>query len=141
MAQLDRLLAAVISNRAEALTLAEGDPAKLETQGAARAVTKSPLTAQQVVGLVKEIAPAEVARQIDMSRAVTFAYESSDGAFTVRLSHDDGKWRARLTAGVEAQAGDDGVGFDPLAGLQASAAFMSDTPAAAVRPTPAAPSC
>src|SRR5689334_18352640 len=138
MAQLDRLLSAVISNRAEALTLDEGDPAKLETQGAARAVTKSPLTAQQVVGLVKEIAPAEVGRQIDMSRAVTFAYESSDGAFTVRLSHDDGKWRARITPGVDAEP-TDAAGFDPLAGFQPSAAFMAGSaPAPASRPTPSA---
>jgi twitching motility protein PilT len=140
MAQLDRLLAAVISNRAEALTLDEGDPAKLDTQGASRAVTKSPLTAQQVVGLVKEIAPAEVGRQIDMSRAVTFAYESSDGAFTVRLSHDDGKWRARITPGVDAASADGSAGFDPLSGFQPSAAFMAESaPAAQSRPTPAAP--
>ena len=34
MPQLDRLLSAVISNKADALTLTEGDPAKLEVQGA-----------------------------------------------------------------------------------------------------------
>ena len=140
MPQLDRLLSAVISNRADALTLDEGDPAKLETQGAARAVTKSPLSAQQVVGLVKEIAPPEAARQLDAARAVTFTYESTDGAFTVRASRDDGKWRARITPGVEAPAEESATGFDPLSGFQPSAAFMSDTPAAApARPTPAAP--
>src|SRR5690348_12855148 len=113
MAQLDRLLSAVISNRAEALTLDEGDPAKLETQGASRAVTKSPLTSQQVVGLVKEVAPADAARQLDMTRAVTFAYESPDGAFTIRVSHDEGKWRARITPGVETAEPDGAAGFDP----------------------------
>jgi Tfp pilus assembly ATPase PilU len=64
MPQLDRLLSAVISNKADALTLDEGDPAKLEVQGAARAVTKSPLTAQQVVGLLKEIAPPDAGRSL-----------------------------------------------------------------------------
>jgi twitching motility protein PilT len=138
MPQLDRLLSALISNRADALTLDEGDPAKLETQGASRAVTKSPLTSQQVVGLVKEIAPADAARQLDMTHAVTFAYESADGAFTIRVSHDDGKWRARITPGVEAGESDSGAGFDPLAGFQASASFMAETPPIA-RPTPSAP--
>jgi twitching motility protein PilT len=141
MAQLDRLLSAVLSNRADALTLDEGDPAKLETQGAARAVTKSPLTAQQVVGLVKEIAPPDAGRQLDSSRAVTFTYESSDGVFTVRVAHEDGKWRARVTPGVDAAPASDGAaGFDPLAGFQPSASFMADpTPAPAARPTPSAP--
>jgi twitching motility protein PilT len=140
MAQLDRLLSAVISNRADALTLDEGEPAKLETQGTSRAVTKSPLTAQQVVGLVKEIAPAEAARQVDASRAVTFTYESSDGAFTVRVGHEDGKWRARVTPGVEAAAEPESAGFDPLSGFQPSAAFMSElSPAPVARPTPSAP--
>ena len=40
MPQLDRLLSAVINNKADALTLDEGDPAKMEMQGASRAVTK-----------------------------------------------------------------------------------------------------
>ncbi|HEV8237470.1 MAG TPA: hypothetical protein VGP84_22820, partial [Gemmatimonadaceae bacterium] len=68
MPQLDRLLSAVISNKADALTLDEGDPAKLELQGATRAVTKSPLTAQQVIGLLKEIAPPDAGRQLDTTK-------------------------------------------------------------------------
>jgi len=86
MPQLDRLLSAVISNKADALTLDEGDPAKLEVQGAARAVTKSPLTAQQVVGLLKEIAPPDAGRQLDTTKSAAFTYTSSDGAFSVRVA-------------------------------------------------------
>ena len=93
MPQLDRVLSAVISTKADALTLDEGDPAKLELQGSARAVTKSPLTAQQVLGLIKEIAPPEAGRQLDTARSATFTYTFSDGAFAVP---GDAAWRERV---------------------------------------------
>ena len=140
MPQLDRLLSAVISNKADALTLDEGDPAKLELQGSARAVTKSPLTAQQVVGLIKEIAPPDAGRQLETARSAAFTYTSADGAFAVRAAHEGGKWRARITPGngvpsAESAAG----GFDPLSGFQPSAAFLTPSePPKVMRPTPAA---
>src|SRR5690348_6967516 len=111
MPQLDRLLSAVISNRAEALTLDEGDPAKLEVQGNARPVTKSPLTAQQVVGLLKEIAPPDAGRQLDTAKAATFTYTSADGPFSIQASQETGKWRARITPGASAPAVEDNNGF------------------------------
>jgi len=141
MPQLDRLLSAVISNKADALTLDEGDPAKLEVQGAARPVTKSPLTAQQVVGLLKEIAPPDAGRQLDTAKSATFTYTSADGAFAVRAAQEGGKWRARITPGNGVPSADAGAGFDPLSGFQASSSFLtpSESSAALGRPTPAAP--
>jgi twitching motility protein PilT len=141
MPQLDRLLSAVITNRADALTLVEGDPAKLELQGTARPVTKSALTAQQVVGLLKEIAPIEAGRQLDTAKSATFTYTSGDGMFTIQAAQEGGKWRARITPGSnEPAAESNGAGFDPLAGLQPSASFLtpSESSQAASRPTPAA---
>ena len=141
MPQLDRLLSAVISNKADALTLDEGDPAKLELQGSARAVTKSPLTAQQVIGLIKEIAPPDAGRQLDTARSAAFTYTSADGAFAVRAAHEGGKWRARITPGSGVPSTESPAsGFDPLSGFQASAAFLtpSEPPAVMARPTPAA---
>ena len=142
MPQLDRLLSAVISNKADALRLDEGDPAKLEVQGASRAVTKSPLTAQQVLGLLKEIAPPDAGRQLDKAKAATFTYTSPDGAFAVKAAQEAGKWRARITpaSGVP-RAGSDN-GFDPLAGLQSTVSLLTpaeSSPRVAARPTPAAP--
>jgi twitching motility protein PilT len=140
MPQLDRLLAAVISNKATALRLDEGDPAKLEVQGGTRPVTKSPLSAQQVVGLLKEIAPPDAGRQMDTAKAATFTYRSPDGAFSVQASQEGGKWRARITPGAAEAAGDNNSGFDPLAAFQSSASFL--TPAEpttrVAQPTPAA---
>src|SRR5262249_17880143 len=97
MAQLDRLLSVMVSNRAEALMLNEGDLAKLEMDSGARPVTKAALTAAQVVGLLKEIAPSDVAEHLDDSRPASFSYLSTDGAFAVRATLDAGKWRVRIT--------------------------------------------
>ncbi|MFL5613837.1 MAG: PilT/PilU family type 4a pilus ATPase [Gemmatimonadaceae bacterium] len=140
MPQLDRLLSAVISNKADALTLDEGDPAKLEVQGGTRPVTKSPLTAQQVIGLLKEIAPPDAGRQLDTTKSATFTYTSADGAFSVRAAQEAGKWRARITPGSGVPSTESENGFDPLAGFQPSAAFLtpSEPPAVMARPTPAA---
>jgi len=140
MPQLDRLLSAVISNKADALTLAEGDPAKLEVQGASRAVTKSPLTAQQVIGLLKEIAPPDAGRQLDTTKTATFTYTSADGAFAVKAAQEGGKWRARITPCGVPSAGSDN-GFDPLAGMQSTVSLLTpaeSSPRVAARPTPAA---
>ena len=141
MPQLDRLLSAVISNKADALTLDEGDPAKLEVQGASRPVTKSPLTAQQVIGLLKEIAPPDAGRQLDTTKTATFTYTSADGAFAVKAAQEGGKWRARITpaSGVPSAGSDNG--FDPLAGLQSTVSLLTpaeSSPRVAARPTPAA---
>src|SRR4051812_8640709 len=121
MAQLDRLLSAMVANKADALTLDEGDPAKMELAGGARPVTKSPLTAQQVVGLVKEIAPPDVGRQLESQKQAPFTYTSGDGAFAVRASQENGKWRARLTVATAAGAPPDASGYDPLSAFQPTA--------------------
>src|SRR5438270_6384524 len=125
MPQLDRLLSAVISNKSDALILAEGEPAKLEMQSGARPVTKSPLTAQQVLGLLKEIAPPAAGRQLDAEKLASFTYSSPDGAFTIQAAQEAGKWRARITPSTDQAAVGDNTGFDPRAGLQASASFLT----------------
>src|SRR5690242_19880499 len=140
MPQLDRLLSAVITNKADALTLDEGDPAKLEVQGASRPVTKSPLTAQQVVGLLKEIAPPDAGRQLETTKAATFTYKFGEGAFAVRAAQEGGKWRARITPGNGVPSAGVETGFDPLAGLQGSVSLFTPVdPTPRVRPTPATP--
>ena len=55
MAQLDRLLSVMISNRADSLVIKEGEAAVLVVEGNSRPVTK-PLAGAQVVALLKEIA-------------------------------------------------------------------------------------
>ena len=84
MAQLDRLLSVMISNRADALNLKEGEPASLMKDGAPRPVTKA-LTGPQIVALLKEIAPATSAQALDGKQPTKFLYTSEDSVFAVRV--------------------------------------------------------
>ena len=97
MPQLDRLLSVMVSNRANALVLNEGDVAQLDTVGGARPVTKQPLTAAQVVMLLKEIAPADAGGQLDSGQPTTFQYESEDGVFVARARQEGGRWEALVS--------------------------------------------
>jgi len=96
MAQLDRLLSVMVSNRANALVLNEGDVAQLEVPGGVRPVTKQPLTSQQVVALLREIAPADAGAKLEAGTAATFQYSSDDGVFIARAALTDGRWEASI---------------------------------------------
>jgi twitching motility protein PilT len=97
MPQLDRLLSVMVSQRASALRLDEGELAELEIAGDKRPVTKTPLTGPQVVALLREIASPEAAAALEAQRAATFAYNSDDGAFAVSLGRENDRWRVRIT--------------------------------------------
>ncbi len=97
MAQLDRLLSVMVSQRATTLTLHEDQLAELEVGGATRPVTKTPLTGPQVTTLLREIAPADAASLLDRGQAASFAYTSQDGSFLVDATRDGTLWRARVT--------------------------------------------
>src|SRR5690242_16663761 len=86
MPQLDRFLSVLVSNRATALFLAADDVARLEIGDAPRPVTKQPLSAPQLVALLREIAPADAARQLDAGAEASFSYTCADGSFEVRAS-------------------------------------------------------
>ncbi|MDB4915804.1 MAG: twitching motility protein [Gemmatimonadetes bacterium] len=137
MPQLDRLLSVMVSQRASALRLDEGELAELEIAGDKRPVTKTPLTGPQVVALLREIASPEAAAALDATRGSSFAYNSDDGAFAVTTTREGERWRVRVTidAGRERQR---------LTGHYKAVHVPEEeeAPAAAVpvpRPTPAAP--
>jgi twitching motility protein PilT len=103
MAQLDRLLAAMVSNKAVSLVLEDGDLAKVEVGGQLRPLTKSPLDGKQIVALCKEIASAEMQKLLDAGKPTTISYVTNDGAFVVRATLVDAKWRvvAKIDDGAE----------------------------------------
>src|SRR4051794_26765194 len=103
MAQLDRLLSVMMSQRATALRLDESELAELEIGGAPRPVTKTPLTGAQVLALLREIAPSESVTAIDAGQETAFSYVSDDGAFAVQTSRDGNRWRARVTVDEKGQ--------------------------------------
>jgi twitching motility protein PilT len=97
MAQLDRFLSAMVSHRASALRLDETALAELEISGAARPVTKAPLTAAQVVSLLREVAPAASGEALAAGQPTSFSYVSDEGAFAIEATRNAGRWQVRVT--------------------------------------------
>ena len=92
MAQFDRLLAAMVSNKADSLVLDDGDLVKIEVGGQLRPLTKTPLTGPQILALLKEIASAEAQKNLDASKPATMSHITGDGAFVVRAMLQANKW-------------------------------------------------
>jgi hypothetical protein len=53
MAQLDRLLSVMVTNRADAILLNEGEVAKMLVLGEHRPLTETPLAAGQIMALLR----------------------------------------------------------------------------------------
>jgi twitching motility protein PilT len=92
MAQFDRLLAAMVSNKADSLVLEDGELVKVEVAGQLRPLTKAPLSGAQIIALVKEIASTEARKNLEDNKPATTSYISSDGAFVVRAMLRGAKW-------------------------------------------------
>src|SRR5687767_255298 len=102
MAQLDKLLQSMIQNRADELILREEQGAAFKVDGAEKPVTKS-LTGPQIIGLIKEIAPAQASQNIDQRVPAKFQYSAADGVFAVRAMIQDGKWNVSVTVDDKGQ--------------------------------------
>jgi twitching motility protein PilT len=96
MAHLDRFLSVLVSNKATALLLPEGDVATLTINGSARPVMKQALTSAQILTLVREIAPPNSPHSLDAQGGVRFTYSSAEGTFEVSLSQAGGLVSARI---------------------------------------------
>ncbi len=96
MAQLDRLLSVMVSQRASALRLDESHLAELDIAGVPRPVTKTALTGAQVLALVREVAPPDATVALDAGKGTNFPYLSDDGAFVVRVAREGERWRASV---------------------------------------------
>ena len=129
MAQFDRLLAAMVSNKADSLVLEDGDLVKVEVGGQLRPLTKTPLAGPQIVALLKEIASTEASRLLDANKPATMSHITGDGAFVVRAMLMGTKWHvvARI---------DDHAEFKRVTGQFKVADLPPDTPAS----SPAVPS-
>jgi twitching motility protein PilT len=73
-------------HRADALQLAPGKPVSLLVKGSARPVTKEPLSDSQIVGLVREIAPGDLAALVTPGAQLTFAYHAPTGSIEVEMT-------------------------------------------------------
>ena len=134
MAQFDKLLAAMVSNKADSLVLADGDLVKIEVGGQMRPLTKSPLTGPQIVALCKEVAKADAAKNLDAGKPATMSYITNDGAFIIRAMVNNAKWH--VVAAI-----DDKAEFKRLTGQFKAMDLPPETPpqGTPVQPAAAAP--
>src|SRR6478672_5067769 len=99
MPRIDALLTAMVSNRADSVRLADGEVAFLMMDGTQRPLTRQPLGEGQLVTLLREMAPVDVAPEIVAGRPLQFLYSNSDGTFLTRLDTEGGKlWATVNTA-------------------------------------------
>ena len=59
MANIDRFLAVLVGNKATSLLLSPGEVVRVTVGDTPRPITKQPLTAQQLLALLREVAPAD----------------------------------------------------------------------------------
>ena len=97
MPRIDALLTAMLSNRAESVRLTDGDVAHLMIGGTPQPLTRQPLAPGQLVALLREMAPPDVADQLDAGGPLDFIYANDGGRFITRLRSDDGRMRATVS--------------------------------------------
>jgi twitching motility protein PilT len=124
VAQLDKLLNAMISNDADSLLLREDQPAALMIGEQARPLTKA-LTGMQLMALVREIASPAAQKQIDSRAPASFGYQNPDGVFAVKVMLHSEKLHISLAV-------DAGAEFDRQTGRLTPA--MEQTPAVTTPP-------
>ena len=96
MAQLDRLIAVMVTNRADSISLMENDTAKMMVKGAPTPLTKTPLAGAQIIALLGEIAPPDEAAKLNAGHGTTFRYDSADGSFGVRVRKGETGWMVNI---------------------------------------------
>jgi len=105
MPRIDALLTAMLSNRADAVSLADGDIAHLMIGGIPRPLTRQPLDEGQLVALLREMAPVQFADKLDGAGPLEFLYENEQGNFIARLRRDGGKLLATVSLAPAAANG------------------------------------
>jgi twitching motility protein PilT len=109
MAQLDRLLAVLVSRRGDSIRLVQDEPACLMRGDESQALTRAPLTPAQVLTLVREVAPADTEERVERGERAEFEYQMGTDAFVGRVHRASG----RLTLDVSPRAAGNGNGNHP----------------------------
>src|SRR3954471_10541308 len=94
MPQIDRLLAALASGDAGTLRLEEGHSAAIQFGEESREVTRWPVTGPQLTSILREVAPPDAARLLDLGEPVDYVFRSNGTAFRVQASRPNGSWAA-----------------------------------------------
>ncbi|MFQ5701707.1 MAG: type IV pilus twitching motility protein PilT [Acidobacteriota bacterium] len=91
MKKIDRFVKPLYQAGGRRMVMAPGKTVVLTTASGDRAVTKEPLKASQIMGLLREILPPDLAETATNGKETEFRYESPAGAVLVKLSHPAGE--------------------------------------------------
>jgi twitching motility protein PilT len=86
VARLDRFIQVLQEQGAHSLELRSGRPATLVTAAGPRPISRDPLTAGQIVALVRELAPAPVQATVQEGSDVSFGYEGAGHAVSIAMA-------------------------------------------------------
>ena len=98
MPRIDPLLTAMVSNRADAVRLADGDIAHIIKGGAKHPLTRQPLGEGQLLLLLREMAPPDVVATLGAADSIEFIYANGEGRFVTRVSRENGTLQATVSA-------------------------------------------
>ena len=98
MPRIDPLLTAMVSNKADAVRLADGDIAHIVKGGTKHPLTRQPLGDGQLLLLLREMAPPDMAASLGGVEPIEFVYANGDGRFVTRVSRENGTLQATVTA-------------------------------------------
>ncbi len=129
MPRIDPLLTAMLSNRADAVSLSDGEIAHIIKAGTRHPLTRQPLGEGQLLMLLREMCPAEVSTTLEGGDAVEFVYVNSDGRFLTKVTRDAGTLAAVVRAAPSARS--NGNQSEPSAGVQAVTATAAPAAPAA----------
>ncbi len=135
MNRIDRFIGVLFEHCADTLQVATGAEAAIAVSGKRKNLTRAPLGEKLVGEMLREIAPDEIAADLDQDGEHAFPYTSPHGDVTVRVRCTGGIFSMEVTAGrsVEAPTQAPAVAPDEPA---APAPEASPPPAAPVAATP-----
>ncbi len=125
----------MISNRADAVRLSDGDIAHIVKGGAQHPLTRQPLADGQLLMLLREMATPEVGARLGGADPMEFTYSNSEGSFVARVMRDNGTLRAMVSADAGSSGSGNGNGNQPLP-IQSQAAVAATVAIAGPPPDP-----
>ena len=115
MARIDPFIDAFFSLEGQELIFETGSGAYVRTRTGPRPVIKQSLTAQQIIGAIAEIVPAELSQTYPAEGATNFVYGAPSGPVIVRLEKRGGLVRAIIVRSEEPALPPSPVVADPEA--------------------------
>jgi twitching motility protein PilT len=88
----------MISNKADAVRLADGDIAHIVKAGSQHPLTRQPLGDGQLLLLLREMAPPDMAASLGGGDPMEFVYANGDGRFVTRVTRENGTLKATVSA-------------------------------------------